>query len=249
MTFRFRAIALASFAALPGMFCGAAAAQTAPDAATLESAIRSFIEKNPRVIKEALEKAELDEQLGQTRRILKERRGDLYEAGSLVMGAPDAKIAIVEFFDYNCPYCRKINPDLKAFIEQHKDVRVVLKDIATFGKDSEAVGKLVLAAGKQGKGLELHEALMAAKGKLNEASAVEAARKIGLNVDQLRKDAALAEIGERQLAARKLADTMGVTGTPLFIIGHNGIPGAPEDVMQQIAKFVQEVREKGCDVC
>jgi len=236
-------------AALLATATGPRAETPSPSPDGLEKAIRDFIMKNPQVIREALEKAELDEQLANTKRVLKSHRDQLYGAGSPVLGNPDGKVAIVEFYDYNCPYCRSVHGKLKEVLKRHPDTRLVLKDIATFGKDSEAVGKVVLAAGKQGKLPELHEALMAVKGKATEASAFDLARKLGLNIDKLKKDAALPELAKQIEDARNLANSLGVNGTPLFLIGHNGIPGAPEDLTEQINKFVADVRQNGCEVC
>lgn len=215
----------------------------------LEKAIRDFIVKNPQVIREALEKAELEEQLANTKQVLKSQRDRLYGAGSPMLGNPAGKIAIVEFYDYNCPYCRAVHGKLKDILKRHPDTRIVLKDIATFGKESEEVGRVVLAAGRQGKLAELHEALMALKGKATEASAIDLAKKLGLDIAKLKKDAALPEIAKQMKNTQGLANSLGVNGTPLFLIGHNGIPGAPDDLTERIEKFVADVRKSGCDVC
>lgn len=220
---------------------------TSPKA--LERAIRDFITKYPQVIREALEKAELDEQLANTKQVLKSQRDKIYGAGSPVLGKPDAKITIVEFYDYNCPYCRTVHGKLKDILKRHPDTRIVLKDIATFGADSEAVGRIVLAAGRQGKLPDLHEALMAFKGKATEATAIDFARRLDLDIDKLKKDAALPEIAKQMKDAQALANELGVNGTPLFLIGHNGIPGAPDDLTEQIEKFLADIRENGCEVC
>jgi len=220
---------------------------TSPD--VLEKAIRDFITKNPQVIREAIEKAELEEQLANTKQVLKSQRDQIYGAGSPVLGNPDGKIVIVEFYDYNCPYCRAVHGKLKDILKRHPDTRIVLKDVATFGKDSEAVGRLVLAAGKQGKLPDLHEALMAFNGKATEASAIDLAKKLGLNIGTLKKDAASPEIAKQMTDTQALANSLGVNGTPLFLIGHHGIAGSPDDLTGQIEKFLADVRTNGCEVC
>jgi protein-disulfide isomerase len=215
----------------------------------LEKAIHDYIMRNPKVIRDALAKAEELERLEQNKRVLKSHSARLYQSGSPTVGAADAKVTIVEFYDYNCPYCRKVHTELMAFLAKHPDTRIILKDIATFGKDSEAVARIALAAAKQGKFAEMHGALMTHKGKASEATGIEVARKLGLDVDRLKKDAASAETAKQLDETRELANTLGVSGTPLFIIGHNGIPGAPENLMAQIETFVEEVRSAGCEVC
>jgi protein-disulfide isomerase len=215
----------------------------------LDRAIHDFIMKNPKVLREALEKAERQEQIDQSKRALKAQRARLYDAGSPVLGSKQAKVSIVEFYDYNCPYCRMVHSQLKAFLAKQPDTRIVLKDIATFGEDSEAVAKIVLAAARQSKALELHDALMERQGKATEAAAIDLARKFGMDIDRLRRDAESAEIAKQLDQTRHLADTLGVNGTPLFIIGHTGIAGAPDNLMAQIEKLVGEVRRDGCEVC
>jgi protein-disulfide isomerase len=215
----------------------------------LDKAIHDYIMKHPKLIREALQKAEEEDRLDQNKRLLKEHSDRLYRAGSPTLGPADAKITIVEFYDYNCPYCRKAHPELMAFLARNPDTRIILKDVATFGKDSEAVARIALAAARQGKLAELHAALMTSKGKASEATGLELARKLGLDIDRLKKDAQSAETASQLAETRQLADTLGVAVTPVFIIGHNGIPGAPDDLMAQIETFVGEVRSKGCEVC
>lgn len=226
-----------------------ASADSGSSASELEKAIHDYIMKNPKVIREALQKAEREEQLEQNKYVLKSYSEKLYQGGSPILGTADAKITIVEFYDYNCPYCRKVHADLMAFIAKHPDTRIVNKDIASFGKDSEAVARLALAAARQGKFAEMHGALMTSKGKANEATGIELARKLGLDIDRLKADAASPATAKQIDDTRALANALGVAGTPLFIIGHNGIPGAPDNLMSEIEKFAAEVRSNGCEVC
>jgi predicted DsbA family dithiol-disulfide isomerase len=90
---------------------------------------------------------------------------------------------------------------------------------------------------------------MTHKGKAGEATGIELARKLGLDIERLKKDAASPEIAKQLDETRYIAQTLGVNATPLFIIGHNGIPGAPENLMTEIEKYVGEIRDNGCEVC
>ena len=215
----------------------------------LDAAIHDYIMRHPQVIREALEKAALDEQVERTKRILREQSDAIYRSGSPTMGRADAKVSIVEFFDYNCPYCRKSHPLVHEFVADNPDVRIVLKDIANLGKESEAISRLVIAARRQGKFEPLHEALMGRQGRTTEIMALDAARKIGIDIEILKRDAASPETARVLAATRELASSLSVEGTPLFIIGHNGIAGTPDNWMGQLAKFVTEIRKSGCDVC
>ena len=244
--------------ALATLACGVAAgsmwAADADDAmpkdrAALDAYMREFILKNPQVVREALLSLEQAEQVKQTKQVLGSLKGELYGAGSPVIGNAAGKVKIVEFFDYNCGYCRAVYPKLKAFLAANPDTGLVLKDVASFGADSEAVARLALAANLQGKFASFNDALMEQKGKLNEARALELAGKLGLDITKLKSDAQSDKTTALLGQTRELADRVNASVTPLFIIGHNGISGAPEDLEAQLTQHVGEIRKSGCEVC
>lgn len=233
--------------AAAGAHAGAESMPT--DRAGLDAYIRDYIMNNPQVLRDALLKLESDEQTANTKRILREQKSDIYDVGSPEIGNPDAKVTIVEFFDYNCPYCRASYPELKEFLKANPDTKLLLKDVASFGKDSEAVARIAIAAVSQGKFEALHDALMTQKGKLDEARALEVAAKLGLDVERLKKEAHSPTMGETLTRTQELANRLNVTTTPLFIVGHNGVAGAPEDLLSQLSQHVASIRKSGCDVC
>ena len=118
------------------------------DRDALDAYIRDYILNNPQVVRDALLKLEREEETANTKRVLGGLKGDLYQSGSPVLGNPDAKISIVEFYDYNCPYCRATYSQLKGFLASNPDVKIILKDIASLGKVSEAVSRVVISATK-----------------------------------------------------------------------------------------------------
>ena len=219
------------------------------DRAGLDAYIRDYLLNNPQVLREALLKLEGEEAAANTKRILSGYKNDLYAAGSPEIGSTAAKVTIVEFYDYNCPYCRATYPQLKAFLNANPDTKLVLKDIASLGKDSEAVSRIVIAATRQGKFEVLHDALMTQKGKMTEARAIEIAGKLGVDIERLKTDARSSETGEALTRAQELANGLNVTITPLYIVGHKGIAGAPDDLVSQLGRQVDEVRKSGCDAC
>ncbi len=242
-------VALSSFAITP-----LHAAETSPDAlpkdrAALDAYIRDFILKNPDVVREALLNLERSEQANQTKQVLATLKNDLYAAGSPQIGNAAAKVKIVEFFDYNCGYCRAVYPKLKAFLAANPDTALVLKDVASFGADSEAVARIALASNAQGNFETLNDALMMQKGKLTEARALELAGKLGLDVKKLKSDAQSETTTALLGRTRELADRVNASVTPLFIIGHNGISGVPDDFDAQLAQHVADIRKNGCGVC
>ncbi len=219
------------------------------DRAGFDAMIRDYIMQHPEMLREALLKLEQDEQVENTKRILRGYKNELYASGSPQIGAKDGKVKIVEFYDYNCQYCRASFPKVRAFLKANPDVTLVMKDVASFGPDSEAVARIALAANQQGKFEPLNDALLALKGKATEARALEIAAKLGLDVAKLKKDAQSADIAEEMKRAKSLADSLNANITPLFVIGHNGISGAPEDLEAQLGEAVGQIRKSGCDVC
>lgn len=220
-----------------------------PMESTIDIAIRDFILNNPKVIRDALANAELVEQLDRTKQVLRKESDAIYRSNSPTLGPPDSKVSIVLFFDYNCSHCRNSYLPLKQLLTSNPDVQIIFKDIANYGKDSASISKLVIASRKQFKYLALHEALMQRQGTITEAIAIEVARKIGIDVEIAKRDASLPETARSLASTRDLASRLNVEGTPLFIIGHNGIAGAPDDLIDQLTKHVAEVRKSGCSVC
>lgn len=219
------------------------------DREALDAYIRDYIMNNPKILRDALLKLEHDEQTENTKSVLRGVKDELYHAGSPEIGNPDARVTIVEFYDYNCPYCRATHPELKEFLKRNPDTKLVFKDVAGLGKESEAVARIVIAATKQRKFEPLHDALMTQKGKVTGERALDIAKTLGLDVERLKEDAKSPETGETLTRAQNLANRLNVTATPFYIVGHQGIAGAPEDLVEQLTQHVEAIRETGCDVC
>jgi protein-disulfide isomerase len=142
-------------------------------------------------------------------------------------GNPKGDITIVEFFDYQCPYCRKIAPDLRALVKEDGKVRLVSKDWPILGPVSVYAARLVLAARYQNKFIEAQDALISLDTKLTEAIARDRLAKAGIDVDravadlQKNQDAIVAKL--KQIDEQ--ATAFGFNGTPSFIVGKFRIPG------------------------
>ncbi|MGJ4946308.1 DsbA family protein [Bradyrhizobium sp. HKCCYLS1011] len=146
-----------------------------------------------------------------------------------VAGNDKGDITIVEYFDFQCPYCRKVSPELAQVVREDGHVRLVFKDWPIFGGPSIYAARLTLAAKYQGKFLEAHEALISLNEKLSEekvdatldAAGIDLARaKNDLQANRAAIDAILARNHEQAVG-------LGFQGTPAFIIGHFRVPGAP----------------------
>jgi protein-disulfide isomerase len=219
----------------------------------LHSIIKEFLLNNPDVLFDA--QAVLDARMEkiQSERMavaMKEVAGELYRpTGSPVVGNVMGDVPIVEFFDYNCGFCKKAFPDVAKLIEKDKKVRVILKEFPILSKGSEEASRVALAAKMQGKYWEFHRAMLEVQGQATEASALRTAEKLGLDMPRLKKDMGSAEVKKEIEDTRKLAAKIGIQGTPHFIVGDRIIAGAPENLAEMLDKHVSDVRKEGCKVC
>ena len=143
-------------------------------------------------------------------------------------GNPKGDLTIVEWFDYQCPYCKKMNPDLLRAVKADGHIRLVFKDWPVFGKVSVQAAKLVLAAKYQGKYVQAHDALMAIRGKLSADMIVPTLAKAGVDTARAERDLTTHQKAIDSLLARNQEQALGLgfQGTPGFVIGHFRVPGA-----------------------
>lgn len=166
----------------------------------------------------------------------------LHDPAAPAIGNPKGDLTIVEWFDYQCPYCKKMNPDLLKAVNEDGHVRLVFKDWPVFGDVSVRAAQLVLAAKYQGKYNEAHDALMATKGKLSDDMVFSALKQAGIDVERANRDLAAHKKEITGLLARnhEQAMALGFQGTPAFIIGHFRVPGALDAAM--LKQAIKEAR-------
>ena len=219
----------------------------------IEEIVKDYLIANPEVFLEVQQSLEAKMEQIQAERIkaaIAQNAHDIYHsADAPVAGNPKGDITVVEFFDYNCGYCKRGFPELAKLIDKDPKVRVVLKELPILSKGSEEAARVALAARLQGKYWDVHRALLESKGQANEAVALKIAEKLGLDMAKLKKDMDSPEIKAEIERVRELANKMGINGTPHFLVGDRGIAGAPEDLYEQLAKNVTELRQSGCAVC
>jgi len=215
--------------------------------------IKEYLLANPEIFLEAqsaLESKMEKEQAEKLKVAIAENAGEIYrDPKADVAGNPNGDITVVEFFDYNCGYCKRGLHDVIKLVEGDPKVRVVFKELPILSKGSEEASRIAIAAGRQGKYWDMHKAMLEAKGQMNEANALAIATKLGLDIDKLKKDMASPEVEAEIKKSEALAKKMGVNGTPHFLVGDRAIPGAPEDLHDQLAKNVSELRKAGCSYC
>jgi len=215
--------------------------------------IKDYLVKNPEImfeVQNALDEKTQKEQDAKSKAFMAENAKSVYRApDSSVAGDPDGDITVVEFFDFNCGFCRHGLPEVQKLIQDDKKVRVVFKELPILSKGSEEAAKVALAAKRQGKYWEFHQALLGSKGQANEASALKVAESLGLDMNKIKADMASDEVKNELLADMKLAKSMGVNGTPHFLVGDKAIPGAPDDLHDQLETLVAEFRKNKCSAC
>jgi protein-disulfide isomerase len=212
--------------------------------------VHDYLTENPEILVEMtteLDKRQQAEQASQQEKVISENADALFRSPmSYSAGNPNGDVTVVEFFDYNCGFCKRALPDLVKLIDSDDKVKVVFKELPIFGEESEAAAKAALAAGKQGKYFEMHQKLYAEPGKADKDKALRAAAELGLDVPQLEKDMEDPSIQQALDETKELAQKLGLQGTPLYLIGDRIVPGAPDDLYDQLTAKVAEVREKGC---
>ena len=144
-------------------------------------------------------------------------------------GNDKGDITIVEYFDFQCPYCRKVSPELAQVVREDGHVRLVFKDWPIFGGPSIYAARLTLAAKYQGKFLEAHEALISLNEKLSEEKVDATLEAAGIDLARAKNDLEANRAAIDAILARnhEQAVGLGFQGTPAFIIGHFRVPGAP----------------------
>lgn len=224
----------------------AATAQEAMTEDRVRELVRETILANPEILVEAIaileERAAQDRVTASADIIAAQRQLLERDSNAPVLANPDGDVTIVEFFDYNCPYCRRAVPAVEGLIEADPGIRLVYREWPILGEGSVFAARAALAARQQGFYEEFHWALMGMNGRAEERSVLRIAEEVGLDIDQLRADMEAPEVAEHIETSIRLADLLGITGTPTFILGDNLVPGAVEqDVLQRL---VDEVREE-----
>lgn len=213
--------------------CAQAQSPTTADRAQIESVIKDYLMKNPEIIQEALDELDRKEEASMMAAV---REGIENDPRDVKIGPANAKVTMVEFFDYNCGFCKRSTDWVNQTLEAHpNDVRVIFKELPILDgrtKTSRNAAKAALAAHKQGKYLEMHTALMEASG-LTPDRIKSLAKEIGLDTARLERDMQNPEIDSLLEDTLILANRIpSLTGTPFFIINDMMIAGADTDRLQ-----------------
>lgn len=155
-----------------------------------------------------------------------------------VLGNPRGDITLTEFFDYNCPFCKKIMPKMQQLISADPGLRVVFREWPVFGEGSDFAARAALAALAQGKYWQMHSGLMQMRDRAAEPSVMRVVRKLGLDEAKLRADMQSDRVSSHIATSFELADHMSLVGTPTLIAGDDAVFGdqSLDDIQALIAK-------------
>ena len=193
--------------------------------------IEEYLSEHPEVVESGLKKLLKDRRDAEAERLTLNIRAlgkELKEDPGSPVANPDGAVTVVEFFDYECPYCKSLAGQLHDLIDEDKSVRFVFKEYPILTPVSEFAARAALAARKQDKYIPFHFALMGQRGQMNQRIVLAVAAETGLDLERLKADMNDPEIDDILKRNKRLAAGLGIDGTPAFVIGETLIPGAAD---------------------
>ena len=211
-------------------------------AAEVKKLALEAILENPEIIRQAIDLLRQNEEASatmQAQALLQSERDRLErDPNAPVLGNLNGDVTIIEFFDYNCPYCKRATAELNTLLAQDTGVRIVLREWPILGEASVYATRASLASRNQGKYGEFHQALMAAKGRLAPANVMAIAQTVGLDTQRLKVDLQAPEIDQHIETSMQLARALNFSGTPAYVIGDAIAPGmiSADDLQSMVSQ-------------
>ena len=232
-----------TFAAAVGaaavMLCAAiapAASQTfsEPQRTEIERIVKEYLVGHPEVLHDVMVELEKRQQVAETEKAksaITANADTLFNSSRhVVVGNAQGDVTLIEFFDYNCGYCKRALADLLELIKADSKLRVVLKEFPVLGPGSVEAARVAVAVRMQDKGgkkyLEFHQKLLSGRGQVDKARALAVAKEVGLDMARLEKDLASDEVTTSLTESFKLAEALGLNGTPSYVVGSDVVIGA-----------------------
>lgn len=247
--------------ALPAALLGAAlalspaSAQDKPlDRAAVESIVKDYILKNPEIVQEALvelERRQKEAEAAAVQKLTSDPKSRLYVSEHhTVVGNPNGNVTLVEFFDYNCGYCKRGLADVQKLMDNDKNLKVILKEMPILAPGSREASIVALALREQFSGDKLwqfHTKLMGVKGAIGKEQALGVATEMGADMAKLNAAMTSSKIAEALEESRLLADALNISGTPSYIVANDLVVGARG--YDLLAKHVANFRKCQKAVC
>jgi protein-disulfide isomerase len=200
----------------------------------IESIIRNYLLQHPEVLTEVmseLEKRQATAEAEKAKEAVATHAAALFNSSrQVVVGNPHGDVTLVEFFDYNCAFCKRALSDLLDLMKTDPNLKVVLKEFPVLGEGSVEAAKVAVAVRMQDKSgrkyLDFHQKLLGGRGQADKARALAAAKEAGLDMARLEKDMASDEVRTSLEESFKLAEALGLNGTPSYVVGKDVVVGA-----------------------
>jgi protein-disulfide isomerase len=205
-----------------------------PQRGEIEKIIKEYIVSHPEVLQEAmaeLEKRQAAAEAEKSKTTIKNNAQTIFSsARQVTLGNPQGDVTLVEFFDYNCGYCKRALSDMMDLMKTDSKLKVVLKEFPVLGPGSEEAARVAVAVRMQDptgkKYLEFHQKLLGGRGAADRARALAVAKDVGLDMSRLEKDMASDEAKVTFNENIKLAEALGMNGTPSYVVGSEVVVGA-----------------------
>jgi len=211
-----------------------------------ERRIRDYLLAHPDVIIQSVNQLEAKQRAQaetEVQEMIKSRASEIFQdASAPTSGNPNGDVTLVEFFDYNCPYCRQVAPVMAKAEEADPQLRIAYKEFPILGPNSTFAAKAALAANKQGKYVAFHRGLYGVRGAVDAGKVREVAAAVGLGMDRLKadvEDPAIQTAIDRNIA---LAQALRINGTPGFVIGEQIQRGATD--LESLQAMIRTARER-----
>jgi protein-disulfide isomerase len=208
---------------------GAALAQgfTPQQRSEIEAIIRDYFVKHPEMIEELQALAQTEKQ----KKIISDNKQALFESPRHVtLGNPKGDVTMVEFFDYNCGFCKRALDDMMTLIKDNPNLRVVLKEMPVLSQGSMEAAQVAVAVALQDKSgkryLDFHQKLLTGRGQVDKARALAVAKEVGADMAKIEKDMGGGEVKAALQESFALAEALGFQGTPSYVIGNEAVVGA-----------------------
>lgn len=210
----------------------------------IETLVRQYLLDHPEILVESLQSYEQHQQAAEAERqraaIVAEAEALTNDPDAPVLGNPNGDVTLVEFFDYRCPYCKRLTSVISQIMDEDPNLRLVMKEFPILSQESVEAARAALAAQRQDKYESFHFALMENGGSMTEAEVMAVANSVGLDEDQLRADMQDPAIEEALRRNHALAGNIGITGTPAIVLGDTLTPGAVD--LEMLRSMIAEAR-------
>ena len=200
----------------------------------IETIVKNYLVQHPEVLQDAMEsldRRQKEADAEKARGTIKDNNATIFNSThQVVLGNPQGKVTMVEFFDYNCAFCKRALPDMLELLKTDPDLKFVLKEFPVLGPGSLEAAHVAVAARMQDpsgkKYFEFHQKLLGGRGPADKARALAVAKDVGLDMARLEKDMNTDEVKVTIEENMKLADALGVNGTPSYVVGDEVVVGA-----------------------